>query len=86
MENQELKPYMMSLFEYLGYAAGNELGKRVHDAATKLREPIQTKEVKTRTYNGLVCLYRREFLKEYFATVKSTKVEPSLGDRQDYNL
>ena len=28
---------MMSLFDYLGRAAGTDLGKRVHDTATKLK-------------------------------------------------
>ena len=68
MENQTLKPYMMSLFEYLGYAAGGELGKEVYDTATKLRETIKTQEVSNPKYQGKVMLYRREFLQEYFKT------------------
>lgn len=66
MENQELKPYMMSLFEYLGYAAGSELGKEVYDTATKLRETIKTQDISNPKYQGKVMLYRREFLDEYF--------------------
>lgn len=83
MENRQ---EMISLFDYLGRAAGTELGKRVHDTATKLKEPIQTREVRTKTYNGLVCLYRKEFLQEYFTGVQTKDVEPSLGDIQDYIL
>ena len=63
---EEQKPYMMSLYEYLGRAAGPELGKQVADTAVKLRETIQEQEVSNPKYTGKVKLYRREFLDEYF--------------------
>jgi hypothetical protein len=63
---KELKPYMMSLYEYLGYAAGTETGKEVYDTANKLRETIRTQNVSNPKYTGKVMLYRREFLDEYF--------------------
>jgi hypothetical protein len=66
---KELKPYMMSLFEYLGYAAGSELGKEVYDTANKLRETIRTQEVSNPKYSGKVMLYRREFLDIYFGNI-----------------
>jgi len=66
---KELKPYMMSLFEYLGYAAGSELGKEVYDTANKLRETIRTQEVSNPKYSGKVMLYRREFLDLYFGNM-----------------
>lgn len=87
MENQELKPFMMSLYEYLGYAAGHELGKEVYDTAIKLRETIKTQNISNVKYTGKVMLYRREFLDEYFGRkAYEAEVEPSLGDRQDYTL
>lgn len=64
METQ--KPYMMSLYEYLGRAAGPELGKEVAEVAVKLKETIQEQEVSNPKYTGKVKLYRREFLDEYF--------------------
>ena len=64
MENQ--KPYMMSLYDYLGRAAGTELGKQVADTAMRLKETIQEREVTNPKYTGKVLLYRREFLDEYF--------------------
>jgi len=64
METQ--KPYLMSLYEYLGRAAGPELGKQVADTAVKLRETIQEQEISNPKYTGKVKLYRREFLDEYF--------------------
>ena len=63
---KELKPYMMSLFEHLGYAAGPELGKEVAATAVALRETIQEQHVSNPKYTGKVKLYRREFLDEYF--------------------
>jgi hypothetical protein len=67
MENQVKQlPYMMSLYEYLGRAAGSELGKEVAEVAVKLRETIQEQEVSNPKYTGKVKLYRREFLDEYF--------------------
>jgi len=68
MENQELKPYMMSLYEYLGYAAGIELGKEVATTAVALHETIKEQYVSNPKYTGNVKLYRREFLDEYFGT------------------
>jgi hypothetical protein len=65
MEKQ-LKPYMMSLFEYLGHAAGSELGKEVANTAVALRETIHEQDVSNPKYTGKVKLYRREFLDEYF--------------------
>ena len=63
---EEQKPYMMSLYEYLGRAAGSELGKQVADTAVKLRETIKEQDVSNPKYTGKVKLYRREFLDEYF--------------------
>jgi hypothetical protein len=56
----------VSLYDYLGYAAGKDNGKDVYQLAMKLEEPVNTREVKTKTYNGKVLLYREQFLKYYF--------------------
>lgn len=77
---------LVSLYDYLGYAAGTELGKEVATAATKAKEKIGRRAVNNVRYKGEVLLYRREFLKEYFTAKQKTQVEPSLGDQQDYNL
>ena len=63
---EEQKPHMMSLYEYLGRAAGPELGKQVADTAKKLQETIKEQDVSNPKYTGKVLLYRREFLDEYF--------------------
>ena len=76
---------LISLYDYLGYAAGGELGKQVATAAAKSKEKIGKRYVTNTRYKGEVLLYRREFLQEYFKT-KQSEVEPSLGDRQSYQL
>jgi len=84
---KELKPYMMSLYEYLGYAAGSELGKEVAATAVALKETIQEQYVSNPRYTGNVKLYRREFLDEYFnRKIYDAEVEPSTGDQQNYTL
>jgi hypothetical protein len=77
---------MMSLYDFLGYAAGLELGALVSKTAVALKEPIQEREITNTRYKGKVHLYRKEFLEEYFRLKKEADYEPSLGDRQDYQL
>lgn len=57
---------LVSLFEYLGRAAGTELGKQVATAATRAHETMDIRIVNTKTYKGKVMLYREVFLDEYF--------------------
>lgn len=57
---------LISLYDYLGYAAGGELGKQVATAATKAKEKIGRRVVSNTRYKGEVLLYRKEFLEEYF--------------------
>jgi hypothetical protein len=59
---------LISLYDYLGYAAGGELGKQVATAASKAKEKIGKRFVTNTRYKGEVLLYRREFLQEYFKT------------------
>lgn len=57
---------LISLYDYLGYAAGGELGKQVATAAAKSKEKIGKRLISNTRYKGEVLLYRREFLQEYF--------------------
>ena len=66
MDKQEL----VSLFDYLGHAAGADLGKQVYDTAYKLKEKVDSRIVDTKTYKGKIMLYRRGFLDEYFKKQK----------------
>lgn len=66
MEKEEKQPYMMSLYEYLGRAAGKDLGAQVAATAVELKETIGERPISNPKYTGNVHLYRREFLDEYF--------------------
>lgn len=63
MENKE---QMMSLYDYLGKAAGPELGTAVWQAAKKAKIKADGKEVSTKTYSGRIIMYPKSFLDEYF--------------------
>lgn len=60
------EPEMVSLYDYLGHAAGLNLGAAVYNTARRTKEKVDIRMVETRTYRGKVMLYRKEFLKEYF--------------------
>lgn len=66
MEKEEKQPYMMSLYEYLGRAAGKDLGAQVAATAVALKETIGERPISNPKYTGNVHLYRREFLDEFF--------------------
>ena len=55
-----------SLFEYLGYAAGGDLGTQVNGVATKTKQPFITQRVSNPGFNGEVFCYTKNFLNEYF--------------------
>ena len=57
---------MMSLFDYLGRAAGADLGKKVYLAARAKGANFSQREVSTKAYTGMVMLYPKSFLDGYF--------------------
>ena len=57
---------MLSLYDYLGRAAGPELGQQVAQAAAKKKVKFQTRYVEQGGYKGDVMLYPKSFLDEYF--------------------
>ena len=68
-QNQET---LISLYDFLGKAAGSVIGKQVATAAAKAKEKIGRRFVSNSRYKGEVLLYRREFLEMYFATKGGT--------------
>lgn len=56
----------ISLYDYLGQAAGSVLGKQVADYASKNKVPHQVRYVSNPKYSGEIMLYPPEFLEEYF--------------------
>lgn len=57
---------MKSLYEYLGRAAGSELGKQVYAAASAAKVQIDSHEVSNPKYTGTILKYPVSFLNEYF--------------------
>tara|TARA_R110002020_G_scaffold136857_2_gene305484 strand:- start:197 stop:409 length:213 start_codon:yes stop_codon:yes gene_type:complete len=55
-----------SLYEYLGRAAGSDLGAKVNEVATQTKHPFVTQQVSNHVYEGEVFCYTKEFLDEYF--------------------
>ena len=57
---------MMSLYDYLGHAAGMQLGEQVAKKATSMGVKMETRYVKNLAYEDNVMLYPEGFLNEYF--------------------
>jgi len=57
---------MKSLYDYLGHAAGSELGQQVATAARRAGVITETRQVSNPVYKGPVMLYPRSFLDLYF--------------------
>ena len=57
---------MMSLYDYLGRAAGPALGEQVAEKATGMGVKMETRYIKNPAYEGNVMLYPEKFLNEYF--------------------
>ena len=57
---------MMSLYDYLGHAAGSELGQQVANAAKKAGVKGEIREVRNPVYSGPVMLWPKAFLDLYF--------------------
>ena len=57
---------MISLYDYLGHAAGSDLGKQVAYAAAKAGIKSEIREVSHVGYKGPIMLYPRQFLDNFF--------------------
>ncbi len=75
---------MMSLYEYLGKAAGPDLGKAVALAATIAGVKVDSHEVSNPKYTGRILKYPKYFLDDYFG--KTTKAENNTTNNDDDNL
>jgi hypothetical protein len=75
----------LSLYDYLGKAAGNELGKEVASAASKAGVKLQTREVDNPKYTGIVYLYPKDFLDFHFRDPESHQIEDALPGEIDWS-
>jgi len=57
---------MLSLYDYLGRAAGPDLGEEVAKAATAEKIKISAKYVSNPKYSGEILMYPKKWLDKYF--------------------
>jgi len=67
---------LMSLYDYLGKPAGNQLGAEVYKVAKAVRTKVGNREISNPKYKGKVILYTRDFLDSYFQNNENTKKRP----------
>ena len=69
----------LSLYDYLGKAAGDELGLEVSMAAKQAGIKIGKKQVSNPKYTGEIQMYPKEFLEAYFREPDSIHMEDLPG-------
>jgi len=65
----------LSLYDYLGKAAGEKLGFEVKQEANKQEILTQTREIANPKFSGTVLLYPKEFLEFYFREPQSNLID-----------
>ena len=65
---------LMSLYDYLGKAAGIKLGEEVNKVARTKKISIYTRQVSNPKYEGTVMLYPKWFLDEFFKKENDDKL------------
>ena len=65
----------LSLYDYLGKAAGEKLGKEVWEVAAEANIPTQLREISNPKYTGKVVLYPKDFLDFYFREPETWQIE-----------
>jgi hypothetical protein len=65
----------LSLYDFLGKAAGEKLGFEVKQEADKQEILTQTREISNPKYTGTVLLYPKEFLEFYFREPESNLMD-----------
>jgi hypothetical protein len=74
----------LSLYDYLGKPAGEQLGLEVAKEANKHGIQTQTREVTNPNYTGKVNLYPKDFLDFYFKEPESIHMENELPEGHDW--
>ena len=57
---------MLSLYDYLGKAAGRDLGNQVYKAASSQKIKVTEKQVSNPVYKGKILMYPKNWLDQYF--------------------
>ena len=83
LDKQQQPVVMMSLYDYLGRAAGSKLGEQVAAYAKLRKAKFGTKEVNHHGYQGTVHTYTKRFLDECFSA--KNVFEPKHEDLTELN-
>jgi hypothetical protein len=75
---------MLSLYDYLGKAAGNKLGFEVAQAATDAGIKTELREISNPKYTGKVTLYPKDFLEFHFRDPETYQIEDALPKGHDW--
>lgn len=75
---------MLSLYDYLGKAAGNKLGFEVAQAATDAGIKTEIREISNPKYTGKVTLYPKDFLEFHFRDPETYQIEDALPKGHDW--
>lgn len=75
-----------SLYEYLGKAAGKELGREVNAASSRTKQPFVKQYVEQGGYKGEVFCYTRKFLDEYFYALENNEPFNKYPEPEDDDL
>ena len=65
---------MLSLYDYLGRAAGKNLGLEVATYARQQNTKIETRQISNPVYTGTVNLYTEDFLLSFFNNPNYRKI------------
>jgi hypothetical protein len=67
---------MLSLYDFLGKAAGTELGAEIYKESQNknVKTKVKTREISNKAYTGKVMLYPKSFLEEYFNKTKTNGI------------
>jgi hypothetical protein len=79
-----MKEEMMSLYDYLGKAAGPELGKQIAEYAKIRKSKFATRLVDNKSYKGPILMYPKSFIAEFFAVKAS--LERKVSEPQENTL
>lgn len=72
---------MMSLYDYRGRRDYDKVGQKVFECAIEIGVKIQDKHIENPKYKGVVKMYPKWFLDDYFDNTPSTTSSP-LSDNE----
>tara|TARA_B110000444_G_C18637519_1_gene499829 strand:+ start:457 stop:780 length:324 start_codon:yes stop_codon:yes gene_type:complete len=78
----------LSLYEYLGKAAGQDLGKEVMKAALECDEFVEISEQKISTpaFDGVIKTYPKSFLDKFFKKEEKSSFRPEIKVEERINM